>query len=377
MVGKAPFSEDNNSHSIRTLIVDDSAYMRFTLRKYLSADPGIEIVGTARNGEEALSQIERMNPDVLTLDVEMPVMDGLTTLARIMDEMPRPVVMLSSLTKEGARETIRALTLGAVDFVAKPETKADVDAVMEEVIAKVKTAAGAKVSVRRASRVRIAPVRKGAEVSKAPPRTRERGDPIVCIGTSTGGPRALNTVIPGLPGDLQAAIVIVQHMPAGFTRSLADRLNSLSAVHVKEAENGDYLQNGLALLAPGGTHLEFDKNGKASLTIRPTVHGVRPAVDITMSSLADHFGERCVSVIMTGMGRDGTNGAALVRSNGGRVIVEDEASCVVWGMPRSVFEAEIYDEVVELKDIASAIDLHVNQMRSQSKSASGEKNHGR
>ncbi len=282
MAGMTSFSEQTISRPIRTLIVDDSAYLRFTLRKYLGADKDIEIVGTARNGLEALNQIERMDPDVVTLDVECR--DGrLTTLGRIMTESPRPVVMLSSLTKEGASETVRALTLGAVDFVAKPSTKAQIESIMDEMVAKIKLAAGARI---RRSRTQVSvPERIPAErcMSKEPPASLEPWDPVVCIGTSTGGPRALNTVIPALSGQLSAAVVIVQHMPVGFTRSLAERLDNLSALHVKEAAEGDQLQSGMALLAPGGHHLEFTRNGVARLSLRPTVHGVRPAVDITLA----------------------------------------------------------------------------------------------
>lgn len=363
MAGITSFSEQTISRPIRTLIVDDSAYLRFTLRKYLGADQDIEIVGTARNGLEALNQIERMDPDVVTLDVEMPVMDGLTTLSRIMTESPRPVVMLSSLTKEGASETVRALTLGAVDFVAKPSTKAQIESIMDEMVAKIKLAAGARI---RRSRAQVSvSERIPAErfMSKEPPASLEPWDPVVCIGTSTGGPRALNTVIPALSGQLSAAVVIVQHMPVGFTRSLAERLDNLSALHVKEAAEGDQLQSGMALLAPGGHHMEFTRNGVVKLSLRPTVHGVRPAVDITLASLAEHFGDRCVAVIMTGMGRDGTNGAALIHSSGGKVISEDQSTCVVWGMPRSIEEAHLSDEIVGLNDIAAAVETSVINMR--------------
>ncbi|MBN1267494.1 MAG: chemotaxis response regulator protein-glutamate methylesterase [Anaerolineales bacterium] len=359
MSGGDVLPEKSNAGPIRTLIVDDSAYLRFTLRKYLAADPGIEIVGTARNGLEALNQIERLNPDVLTLDVEMPVMDGLTTLNKIMSISPRPVVMLSSLTKEGARETIRALTLGAVDFVTKPTSKTEIEAIMDDVIAKVKMAAGARVKTSGAA-VRISEqIEEVAAAGKYPTRELESTDPVVCIGTSTGGPRALNALIPSLSATLQAALVIVQHMPVGFTKSLAERLDHLSALHVKEASQGDSLLVGQALLAPGGSHLEFRNSGLVNLTMGPTVHGVRPAVDVTLSSLASYFGNRCIAVIMTGMGRDGTNGSALIHSAGGKVIAEDQSTCVVWGMPRSVMEAGLPDEVVGLKEMAAALESSV------------------
>jgi len=302
-----------NSKPIRVLIVDDSAYMRFTLGKALSAHPGLEVVGAARDGQEALELLPKLQPDVVTLDVEMPRLDGLSTLRQIMARWPRPVIMLSSLTTEGARETILALTWGAVDFVAKPATKANVAAIMDEVIAKIQAAAQARV------RARPQPLTppplpqssgggmtegRGEGKSTRPLRMRDR---VVVIGASTGGPGALHTVIPGLPADLPAAVLIVQHMPVGFTRSLAERLDSVSALAIKEAAPGDALEVGRALLAPGGFHMTVDENGRIALNQNPAVHGVRPAVDVTMASVAQRYGAATIGVVLTGMGRDGTN----------------------------------------------------------------------
>jgi two-component system chemotaxis response regulator CheB len=336
------------------MVVDDSAFMRFTITKHLNEIPGLTVVGTARDGQEALELIPKLKPDVITLDVEMPNLDGLSTLREIMARHPLPVVMLSSLTSEGTLETVRALTLGAVDFVAKPDNKANMASILEDVGVKVMRASKAKVwqIPNRPQQVDIAPSVNAQDKSVRPLRKSDR---IVLIGSSTGGPRALNTVVPMLKSDIPAAYVIVQHMPAGFTRSLSERLNATSNLYVKEAAPGDQLEVGKVLLAPGGFHMQFDDSVRVTLNQNPTVHGVRPAVDVTLLSIAQHFGERVVAAILTGMGSDGTTGALLVHNSGGWVISEAEESCVVYGMPRSVFEAGASNEVVPLLSVADAI----------------------
>jgi two-component system, chemotaxis family, protein-glutamate methylesterase/glutaminase len=341
---------------IRVLVVDDSAFMRFTITKHLNETPGITVVGAARDGREALDLIPQLNPDVITLDVEMPRLDGISTLREIMAQFPRPVVMLSSLTSEGTVETVQALTLGAVDFVAKPAFKANINSVLEEVVEKVFKASKARVWSSNRQLAKTAPIIKlPTSENKAKPRPLSRQEKIVVIGSSTGGPRALNTVIPYLPEKLPAAVVVIQHMPAGFTRSLAERLDSASRLKVKEAEPGDTLEVGRVLMAPGGFHTVFDNQGIVTLNQNPPVHGVRPAIDVTLVSIAQLFGSRVVGVILTGMGNDGTNGAGLVHGVGGWVIAEAEETCVVWGMPRSVTEAGFVNQVVPLQDVAQAI----------------------
>ena len=337
---------------IRVLVVDDSAFMRFAITKCLSEATGIHVVATARDGIEALELIKKLSPDVVTLDVEMPRLDGLATLREIMANFPRPVIMLSSLTTEGSRETIQALTYGAVDFIPKPDIKANINAIMDSLVEK----------IRRAARARVfaLPQRQAVQPPPQPSvskRTRplSKCDRVVVIGSSTGGPRALNMVVPLLPRDLPAALLIVQHMPVGFTRSLAERLDSESEISIKEADPGDALEVGRGLVAPGGFHMVLDANGKIALNQNPPVHGVRPSVDVTMASVAQHFGPSAIGVILTGMGNDGTNGAALIRSAGGYVIAEDESTCVVWGMPRSVVEAGVANAVLPLPQIAQAI----------------------
>jgi two-component system chemotaxis response regulator CheB len=349
---------------IRVVVVDDSAFMRFTISKHLNEAAGIHVVATAHDGEEALTLIAQHEPDVVTLDVEMPRMDGLTTLRAIMSTAPRPVVMLSSLTSEGASETVQALTVGAVDFVTKPANRANIGAVMEEVVAKVRAAARARV---RSIRVPAPlgplagdlPSPRPAAGPAKETRPLRATDRIVVIGASTGGPRALQTAMTGVVAGWPAALVIVQHMPAGFTRSLAERLDGLSGFHVREARPGDDLQVGLCLLAPGGFHMQLDEAGKVTLNQNPPVHGVRPSVDVTLMSIAQRFRARVVTAILTGMGSDGTQGAALVNSLGGRVIAEDESTCVVWGMPRSVAESGAAHEIVPLPDVARALERAV------------------
>ncbi len=344
---------------IRVLIVDDSAFMRFTISSYLNKQPGIKVVGSAQNGEEALTLIPHLKPDVITLDVEMPKLDGISTLREIMTRFPRPVIMLSSMTKEGAVETIQALTLGAVDFVTKPEQKANVNAVMEEAVQKIHRAAKAKVWTPAIPRPPLQP-KAEPSLSKNWVRSRNATEPVVVIGASTGGPRALNVLIPALPGDFPAAVMVIQHMPAGFTRSLAERLDSLSPLSVKEAVPGDQLKVGQVLIAPGGFHTVFDHNEQAAMNQNPPIHGVRPAIDVTLSSIMRLYGAHTISAILTGMGHDGTNGCGLVRSAGGTVIAEDESTCVVWGMPRSVSEAGFANLIVPLPEIAKVLIQQVN-----------------
>jgi two-component system chemotaxis response regulator CheB len=343
---------EHDEPPIRVLVVDDSAFMRFTITKRLNETPGLVVAGAARDGQEALELIPKLNPQVITLDVEMPRLNGLSTLREIMARFPRPVIMLSSLTTEGANETIQALTYGAVDFISKPTTKANIDAVMDEVIAKIKRAARARVYAAGPARAAAPSPARRSDKRTRPLTSRDR---VVIIGASTGGPRALSTVVPQLSADLNAAFVIVQHMPVGFTRSLAERLDSLSHLSVQEASPGDRLEVGRALVAPGGFHLTFNEAGQAVLNQNPTVHGVRPAIDVTMASLVQRFKDALVGVVLTGMGSDGSQGSQLIRAAGGYVIAEDESSCVVWGMPRCVAEAGAAHVIAPLNDIAAAI----------------------
>jgi two-component system chemotaxis response regulator CheB len=341
---------------IRVLVVDDSAFMRVMVSKLLSQDPALEVVGLARDGEEALAQVQALHPDVITLDVEMPRMGGLEFLSRLMAWRPTPVVMLSSLTQVGAKITVEALTLGAVDFVPKPDQATAIHQVANELIAKVKRASGAK----------VAPILSWRESGRSQPSsnsaclartTRQAAswDRVLVIGASTGGPRALRYVLSALPGDLPVAVMIVQHMPPGFTHSLAHHLDQCSALQVREAAMGDRLERGVALVAPGGYHMIPDRDGVIRLDQGPTVNGVRPSVDVTLLSTAAIYGDRVIAVVLTGMGHDGTDGARAIKRSKGVVLAEHESTCVVYGMPRSVIEAGLADEVVPLDQMAEAI----------------------
>jgi len=339
------------TEKIRVLVVDDSAFARVAISRRLNAEPGIEVIGQARDGIEAIEQTKNLRPDVVTMDVTMPRMDGIEAVERIMQECPTPIVMLSALTREGADVTIKALELGAVDFFLKLSVVSPVGNEEETggLMEKLAAAAGAKLRQQakgeRPRRVSPRPARKRAsQIEK-----------VIVLGSSTGGPGALNRVLPLLPGDLPAAILMVQHMPTGFTRSLAQRLNSISEFVVKEAETGDYLKSGLVLLAPGGNHMVVDKKGRISLDQGPQECGLRPAVNVTMQWAAECFGASVLGVVLTGMGRDGTRGAELIKKNGGEVIVEDESTCVVYGMPKSIVEAGYADAVLPLPEIAEEI----------------------
>lgn len=341
-----------DSGPIRCLVVDDSATVRSILRRMLEADGRIKVVGVAKDGLEAVQLVPQLKPDVITLDVEMPRLNGLEALARIMTERPTPVVMVSSLTGEGAESTLQALDLGAIDFIAKPSSGL---APSDEVIEKVIHAASARVRMPR--KLGAAPRRPSQLLSAAGTKWH---DVTVVIGSSTGGPQALREVVSGLPGDLKVPIIIVQHMPPGFTRTLAERLDTLTPLVVREATNGDALERGKILVAPGDYHLTLTFDGHVKLIQTPTECGVRPAINVTMESVVERRGGDVVTAILTGMGSDGTRGAGLVKQAGGYVITEDESTCTIYGMPRSIEKAGLSDEVVPLEGIATAI---ANQCR--------------
>ena len=351
------------SKPIRVLVVDDSALMRKMVTDMLSKDPAIEVVGQARDGEDALGKVQLLNPDVLTLDVEMPVKDGLETLKELMIKRPTPVVMLSSLTQAGAETTLKCLQMGAVDFVGKPSgsISLDVDRVRDELIEKVKVAAN------QAPRMKLAVV--GAQVAPQhapsyssmpsvnvmPPKPRSGAFGLLMIGSSTGGPKALHTVLPALPKDLGVPVVVVQHLPETFTAMLAARLNQECELEVREAKAGDALTPGVVYIAAGGKHLKFDGNGRAEFSMEPPVHGVRPAVDVTISSLMPRYGSKTLGVLLTGMGKDGAMGMKAIFDAGGHTICQDEASCVVYGMPKAAVDLGAASQILPLDKISKAI----------------------
>lgn len=344
---------------IKVLIVDDSAFARLMISKHLAIDPAIEIAGTARDGFDAIEKIKILKPDVVTLDVEMPKMDGVTTLEKVMADYPTPVVMLSALTAEGANVTIKSLELGAVDFFLKQSiiNPTGDEETNNELITKVKQAAKVDVTgvtsrlknivatLQRSSQKKVAiTASKATKINK-----------VVIIGSSTGGPRALYELVPNLPANLPAAILMVQHMPPKFTRSIAERLNELSQINVKEAEAGDLVSLGQALIAPGGYHMVVRMNGQIALNQEKPRCGLRPAVDVTMESAVKVYGSRCIGVILTGMGNDGTQGCTMIKAGGGQVLAEHESTCVVYGMPRSVVEAGLADKVVPIQKMVDEI----------------------
>jgi two-component system, chemotaxis family, protein-glutamate methylesterase/glutaminase len=339
---------------VRVLIVDDSVFMRRALERQLNNVRGVEVVGTANDGVDGVKRVLELRPDVVTMDVEMPRMDGVSAVAEIMQTLPTPVVMVSTLTREGADVTLRALEAGAVDYVAKPSgLSKDMPDLGAQLGKAVLNATHARVK-RRPPRTKPEPsVRK--PVAKGLGGDGQTSTHVVVIGSSTGGPPALTEVVPGLPADLGAGVVIVQHMPAGFTGALARRLNTLSALEVREAEPGDLMRDGVALIAPGDYHLTLRRGGRISLNQDPSRHGVRPSVDVTLESAERAYGRNTSVAILTGMGRDGASGAALIEKAGGEIVVQDEPSCVVYGMPRVTLEETQHAKEEPLERIATAI----------------------
>lgn len=342
---------------IKVLVVDDSAFMRKVISDMISSDPNMEVVATAKNGEEALQMIVGHKPDVVTMDIEMPKMDGLTALKQIMEVSPMPVIMLSSLTTNGAVETLKALDYGAFDFITKPTSlvKVSTPEVREELLSKIRIASKTKISrplfTPRETRV-VTPTDNKPSISKSKFRK------LIAIGTSTGGPRALQDVIPLLPKDIEAGILIVQHMPPGFTKSLAERLDGMSQIRVKEAEDGDVIHAGVAYLAPGDSHIKVTKQGGQfviKLDNGERVSGHKPSVDALMYSIASLSDRNVIGVIMTGMGADGADGMSKLKQNRGYIIAQDEESCVVFGMPKSTIKLGVVDKVVSLSNIANEI----------------------
>ncbi|SEN58082.1 two-component system, chemotaxis family, response regulator CheB [Amphibacillus marinus] len=354
-------------NDIKVLVVDDSAFMRKMISNILQSHIKISVVGTARNGEEAIKKVKELSPDVITLDVEMPVMDGMTTLAEIMKVKPIPIVMLSSLTKEGADKTFEALELGAVDFITKPSgsISLNIREIEAEIISKVIQAVKAKAKPTinaTLPRKRMRPYL----YDSSPKFTTKKGY-VVALGTSTGGPRALQQVLTVLPSNLPAPIVIVQHMPVGFTRSLAERLNRLANIKVKEAEDGEMLENGVAYIAPGGEQFrvkEVANRLQVHIHKEENRNGHQPSVDVLFESLAHVPSKELIAVIMTGMGSDGVNGLIEMKTRKPNTIIFSEAkeTCVVYGMPQAAEKTKLVDSVLELPDIPTAI---VNQLKAR------------
>ncbi|MEC4559858.1 protein-glutamate methylesterase/protein-glutamine glutaminase [Pseudomonas inefficax] len=369
--------------AVKVLVVDDSGFFRRRVSEILSADPTIQVVGTATNGKEAIDQALALKPDVITMDYEMPMMDGITAVRHIMQRCPTPVLMFSSLTHEGARVTLDALDAGAVDYLPKnfEDISRNPDKVKQLLCEKVHTisrsnrrfgsyashapvaapapapaggghAAASSFASPAAART-PAPARAAAP-AVAPahsPAPKRKPYKLVAIGTSTGGPVALQRVLTQLPANFPAPIVLIQHMPAAFTKAFAERLDKLCRISVKEAEDGDMLRPGLALLAPGGKQMMIDGRGTVKILPGDERLNYKPCVDITFGSAAKSYGDKVLSVVLTGMGADGREGARLLKQGGSTVWAQDEASCVIYGMPMAIVKANLADAVYSLDEI--------------------------
>ncbi|MBK5511032.1 MULTISPECIES: protein-glutamate methylesterase/protein-glutamine glutaminase [unclassified Pseudomonas] len=368
---------------VKVLVVDDSGFFRRRVSEILSADSNIQVVGTATNGKEAIDQALALKPDVITMDYEMPMMDGITAVRHIMQRCPTPVLMFSSLTHEGARVTLDALDAGAVDFLPKnfedisrnPEKvkqllcekilsisrsnrRANTYTAPAPVAAPAPTPAPSSASSYGSSApVRPAPApmptRSYAPASSSPssPAPKRKAYKLVAIGTSTGGPVALQRVLTQLPANFPAPIVLIQHMPAAFTKAFAERLDKLCRISVKEAEDGDILRPGLALLAPGGKQMMIDGRGAVKILPGDERLNYKPCVDITFGSAAKSYGDKVLAVVLTGMGADGREGARLLKQGGSAIWAQDEASCVIYGMPMAIVKADLADAIYSLDDI--------------------------
>ncbi len=352
-------SRSSGPHTV--LVVDDSAFMRRVISDILSQGDEFRVIGTARDGNDALRKVHELNPDLVTMDVEMPGLDGLSALGYIMSETPRPVVMLSAYTTERAEATMRALDFGAVDFIAKPSgtISLNLDTVADRLLDALRAAASANLSA--------VPVRMHRRVPPAPVRPRlregERPSAAVAVAASTGGPRALAELIPRLRNPLGAAVLVVQHMPPRFTRTLAERLDGMGGLAVSEAEDGEPVRRDHVYLAPGDFHMRVVSEGgevRIALDQEPTLWGVRPAADPLFHSVAAVYGARSLGVVLTGMGRDGADGLRVIREAGGGGIAQDRASAVIWGMPQAA--AEWADTVLPLDRIAGGIEAVVDQV---------------
>ncbi|MFW9081071.1 protein-glutamate methylesterase/protein-glutamine glutaminase [Pseudomonas sp. P2757] len=368
--------------AVKVLVVDDSGFFRRRVSEILSADPSIQVVGTATNGKEAIDQALALKPDVITMDYEMPMMDGITAVRHIMQRCPTPVLMFSSLTHEGARVTLDALDAGAVDFL--PKNFEDISRNPEKVkqmlcekvhsisrsnrrfsaystpapaAAPAPTPAPAPASSSYGSHsapARPAPApapTRTPAASASSPAPKRKSYKLVAIGTSTGGPVALQRVLTQLPGNFPAPIVLIQHMPAAFTKAFAERLDKLCRITVKEAEDGDILRPGLALLAPGGKQMMIDGRGAVKILPGDERLNYKPCVDITFGSAAKSYGDKVLAVVLTGMGADGREGARLLKQGGSSIWAQDEASCVIYGMPMAIVKADLADAIYSLDDI--------------------------
>jgi two-component system chemotaxis response regulator CheB len=353
----------------RVLIVDDSAFMRKVLETIFNADDQLQVAGHAKDGREAVALAESLKPDVITMDINMPHMDGLQATAQIMTTNPKPIVVVSSESREGAASTLKALELGAIEFVAKPSSGIDLDmqSVKEELLRKVRMAAKVRV-VRTASRVALtvqgtngsASAPKPAPVRTAPAVPADQRFPVVVLGASTGGPATVMRLAPGFTRDFPAAVFLVQHMPAAFTTQYAAQLAEFTSIRVKEAEANETVQPGTLYICPGAQHLRVTPTGRIQLDgATGRINGYLPNIDVTMETVAAYAGAMSIGVVLTGMGNDGALGAKAIKSAGGMVLAQDEATSVIFGMPAEAIKLAAVDQVLAIDDIYAAIEKRV------------------
>src|SRR5579859_1750535 len=360
---------------IRVLIVDDSAFMRKVLHSMIATDPQLEVCGEARDGRDAVTQAEALRPDVITMDINMPHMDGLQATEVIMSSNPRPVLIVSSEAREGADITLKALELGAIDFVSKPSGGIDLDmsSVRDELTRKLKVAAKVRV-VRTATRSKLQqeiassqprtePAPRNADGTAAPatPAPARNGGkfPVVVVAASTGGPATLMKFVPTFPKDFPGAVILVQHMPGTFTPQFSQQLAEIAHIQVKEAEAGEIIVPGHFYVCPGSHHMRVSPTGRVSLDDGPRINGYRPCADLTLESAAEYAGPMSIGIILTGMGNDGSKGVSTVKSVGGFVIVQDESTAVIFGMPQEAIKTGAVDVVLPIDSIYGAIEKRV------------------
>jgi two-component system, chemotaxis family, protein-glutamate methylesterase/glutaminase len=357
------------ARKIRVLLVDDSSFMRKVLQSIISADPQMEVVGQAKDGNEAVTMAQSLKPDVITMDINMPHLDGLQATEQIMSQNPRPIVIVSSETRDGAASTLVALELGAIDFISKPSSGIDLDmkSVADELNRKLKMAAKVRV-VRTAARTKMhfgAAQQPAANrpVKESPSVTTENGRfPLVIIAASTGGPAAVMRLIEGIPKDLPAAVVLLQHMPGNFTSQFAVQLGDNTEIRVKEAVANEALTTGTFYVCPGSHHLRVSPKGRVVLDSGARISGYRPCADVAMETAAAWAGPLTTGVVLTGMGNDGSRGAQAIYSAGGTVLVQDEATSVIFGMPAEVIKSGFVTQVLPLEHMAAAIEKRVRQL---------------
>jgi two-component system chemotaxis response regulator CheB len=354
----------------RVLIVDDSAFMRKVLEQIFNADDQLQVVGHAKDGREAVAMAESLKPDVITMDINMPHMDGLQATAQIMTTNPKPIVIVSSESREGAAGSLKSLELGAIEFVGKPSSGIDLDMqnVKEELLRKVRMAAKVRV-VRTASRLALtvqgtnrgaAPAKPSPPARTAPVIPADQRFPVVVMGASTGGPATVMRLAPGFTRDFPAAVFLVQHMPASFTTQYAAQLAEFTSIRVKEAEASEAVQPGTLYICPGAQHLRVTPTGRIELDAASgRINGYLPNIDVTMETVAAYAGPMSIGVVLTGMGADGANGAKAIKSAGGMVLAQDEATCVIFGMPAEAIKLAAVDQVLGIDDIYAAIEKRV------------------